>query len=158
MTLEAESSQNRSHVTIIILNFILVSLTSTITPYSVGLLFRAMVLFHSTHSTTDALNFLPFICLESISSCENYLCLSTCWGWVIIFWALLDSMESKLLVRCKQRFSLVKTLALSLVLVRIYWLDDKGSPLVCHWYWSGLLARWQKSTFSLSLVLVRIFD
>ena len=22
-----------------------------------------------------------------------------------------------------------------------YWLDDDGSPLVCHRYWSGLLAR-----------------
>ena len=30
--------------------------------------------------------------------------------------------------------SLVKSLALSSVLVRVYWLDGKGSPLVCHRY------------------------
>ena len=30
-----------------------------------------------------------------------------------------------------------------------YWLDDEGSPLVCHQYWSGLLARWQRSIFGM---------
>ena len=54
-------------------------------------------------------------------------------------------------VGCNQTFSLVKTSALSLVLVRVYWRDDKGSPLVCDRYWSGLLAIWRKSTFGMSL-------
>ena len=44
-------------------------------------------------------------------------------------------------VGCNQTSSLVKTSASSLVLVRVYWLDDEGSPSVCHRYWSGLLAR-----------------
>ena len=40
--LRAESSQNRSHVTIIIQNFTLISLTSTITLHRVWLLFGAL--------------------------------------------------------------------------------------------------------------------
>ena len=36
------------------------------------------------------------------------------------------------LVGYNQTSSLVKISASSLVLVRIYWLDDKGSPLECH--------------------------
>ena len=31
-----------------------------------------------------------------------------------------------------------------------YWLDDEGLPLVYHWYWSGLLAWWQRSIFGIS--------
>ena len=49
--------------------------------------------------------------------------------------------RSELLVGCDQTSSFVKLSASSSVLVRVYWLDDEGSPLVCHWYWSGLLAR-----------------
>ena len=59
VTLEAESSQSRSHVTAIIQNFTLVSLTSTAMPDPIGLLFRAAVFFHPTHSTIYTLNSLP---------------------------------------------------------------------------------------------------
>ena len=31
-----------------------------------------------------------------------------------------------------------------------YWLDDEGSPLLCHCYWSRLLARWRRSIFGMS--------
>ena len=33
--------------------------------------------------------------------------------------------------------SLIKSLVLLLVLVRIYWLDGEGSPWICYWYWSS---------------------
>ena len=51
--------------------------------------------------------------------------LSTRWK-NIPFWYL--SADSLLVesVGCNQTSSLVKSLALSLVLVRVYWLDDKG--------------------------------
>ena len=52
MTLGVENSQSGSHVTVIIWNFILVSLTSTATPYPIGLPFRITMFFHPTHLTT----------------------------------------------------------------------------------------------------------
>ena len=48
----AESSRSRSHVTTIIQNFTLVSLTSTAIPHPAGLPFGAMVFSHPTHLTT----------------------------------------------------------------------------------------------------------
>ena len=157
VTLGTESSQSGSHVTIIIQNFTLVSLTSTTIPHLVGLSFRATILSHSTHSTTYALNSSPSTQLESIFGCGNYPCfVYLLKNEVIISWASLDGVESELSVGCNRRSSLMKILASSILLVRVYWLDDEGSLLVYHWYWSGLLARWQKSTFGMSLVLVRV--
>ena len=75
-----------------------------------------------------------FMQWEAIPSCGKYLCfvyLSR--NEIIISRASLDSIESKRLVRHNQAcFSLVQTLALSLVLIRVYWLDDKGSTLICY--------------------------
>ena len=50
----AESSRSGCQMTIIIQNFTLVSLASTITPYPAKLLFRAMVLSYPTHLTTHS--------------------------------------------------------------------------------------------------------
>ena len=72
-------------------------------------------------------------------------------------------------VRCNQTSTLVKLSASSLVLVRVYWLDDEGSllclsvmvrvywlddkraPLGCHRVW------WQRTDTSKLLVLARVF-
>ena len=71
---------------------------------------------------------------------------------VIISRASLDGIESERSVRRNRACSsLMKTSAWSSLLVRVYWLDDEGSPLICHRYWSGLLARWQRSSFGMSL-------
>ena len=142
MTLGAESSQSGNYVITIIQNFTLITLTSTTMPQPIGLPFRATVPSHPMHSTTYALNFLPFTQSEDISGYKNYLCfVHLLKNEVIISQSSLDSVESELLVGCNRHSSLVKTLALSLVLVRIYWLDDQGSSLVYHWYWLRLLAR-----------------
>ena len=54
----------------------------------------------------------------------------------------LDSVESEQLVGYNRAYSsLVEMSALSLVLVKVYWLDNKGLSLVCHQYWLELLAR-----------------
>ena len=80
--------------------------------------------------------------------------LPTCRGMsIIIFRAPLDSVESEWSVRrnwvCS---SLVQMSASS---SRVYWLADKGLPLVYHWYWSGLLVRWRRSAFGMSSGLMK---
>ena len=72
--------------------------------------------------------------LEIFSALISICVSSTCRG---IMFIILDRhlvIRSELSVGCNQTSSLVKLSTLSSVLVRVYWLDDKGSPLVCHWY------------------------
>ena len=145
----AESSWSGSHVTTIIHNFTLVSLAFIATPHPAGLPFRATVSFHLTHSTTNS---TPH-CLHSrkLFPAVGTICiLPTCWGnEVIISRTSLNDMEFERLVgRNWVHLSLMQTSASSSILVRVYWLDDKGS--LSHWYWSGLLARWWRSVFGMS--------
>ena len=113
----------------------MVSLASTATPHPARLPFRATVPSHPTHSTTYS---TPH-CLRSriVFPAVGTICtLPTYQGnEVIISRASLDGVESEHLVGCNRVCSsLVQTSALS---------NDKGSP--SYRYWSGLLARWQKS-------------
>ena len=52
------------------------------------------------------------------------------WGFIILKRYLM--IRNNRLVRCNQTSFFVKTSASSLILVRVYWLDDKGLPLECH--------------------------
>ena len=58
VTLRVESSRSGSHMTIIIQNFILISLTFTVTHHPIGLSFQAAVLFLLTYLSPYAFNFL----------------------------------------------------------------------------------------------------
>ena len=116
----AESSQSESHVTTIIQDFTLVSLTSTATPHLARLPFRAAVPSHSTHLST----YLTPHCLRSrkVFPAVGTICASpTCRGnEVIISRASLDGVESERSVgRNRVRSSLVQTSASSSVLVRV---------------------------------------
>ena len=150
-------------------------LTSTVTPQPIKLPLGAAVSSLPTHLFSNALDFLLWqgrmtrkddnissYALDHLHSTPYYLrsrkvfravgtiCASpTCCGMrIIISEAALDSVESERLVgRNQVCFSLVQTSALS---SRVYWLAGKGLPLVCHWYWSGLLARWQRSVIRMS--------
>ena len=87
------------------------------------------------HSTPHCLRSRKiFLAVRSICA------LPTCRGIkIIISQALLNGVESKWSVgRNRVYSSLVQTSASS---SRVYRLAGKGSPLVCHRYWSGLLAR-----------------
>ena len=104
-------------------------------PHPAGLPFKATVPSHPTHSTT----YSTAHCLRSrkVFPAVGTICaLPTCRGnEIIISQALLDGMESEQSVGYNRVCSsLVQTSASS---------NDEGSP--SHWYWSGLLARWQKS-------------
>ena len=74
VTFGVKSSRSGSHVTTIIQNFTLVSLTSITMPHFIELPFGATILSHPMYLTTYILNFSPFTQSESISACENYLC------------------------------------------------------------------------------------
>ena len=144
----AESSQSGSHVITIIQNFTLVSLASTATPHPAGLPFGAIAPSHPTHSTTYSTSY----CLRSrkVFPTVGTICvLPTYRGMrIIISQASLDSVEFERLVGHNQvRSSLVQTSASS---SKVYWRANKGSPLVCHRYWSGLLARWHRNAFGMS--------
>ena len=71
--------------------------------------------------------------LYEISSALVSICvLSTCRGMRFIILKRHLVTKSELSVRYNQTSSFVKSSASLLVLVRVYWLDDKGSPLVYH--------------------------
>ena len=132
MTFGAESSQSGNYVTAIIGNFTLIIVTSNITLHLAGLLFVAMVFSHLTHLTIYLT--LYCLCSRKIFLALGTICiLSTCWRMrFIISWASLDGV--KWAVNWTQPdLSLIKTLASSLVLVRIYTVDNKSSPSECHW-------------------------
>ena len=82
MTFRAKGSQSRSHVTTIILNFTLVSLTFTMTSHLVGLLLEVAVSFFFTHLIFYILNSLytqlPML-LSSYALNFSLLCLCTSW-------------------------------------------------------------------------------
>ena len=77
--------------------------------------------------------------------------LCTCRSYEVIIFECHLITKSELLIGCNQTSFLMKLSALSLVLVRVYWLDNKGSSLyllvmvrvywlddkrtllVCHW-------------------------
>ena len=86
---------------------------------------------------------LTLHCLRSrkIFPAVGTICtLPTCCGMrIIIFRASLDSVESERLVECNRVCS--SFVQMSASSSRVYWLAGEGSPLVCHWYWSGLMAR-----------------
>ena len=96
-------------------------LTSIVTPYSIKLSLRAVVLSHPTHLTTYGLDSLLPMQSEGISSYGNYLCfVHLSRNEVITSRVSLDGMEFERLVERNQTCSsLVQTSALSLVLVRI---------------------------------------
>ena len=137
VTPREEGSQCGSHVTTIIQNFTLVSMTSTITPHPVRLLLGATVSSHPTHLTTY--NSLSSTRLKGISGCRNYLC---------FVHLLRNEIYHFLSVTGWCRVN--------------YWLDAirsllyKDVSLVIGIDYS-LLARWQGLIFSMSLVLVRIY-
>ena len=110
-------------------------------PHLAGLPFRATVSSHPTHLTTYSTphrlrSWKVFPAVGTICALPIY------WGnEVIISRASLDGVESERSVgRNRVRSSLVQTSASP---SRVYWLAGEGSP--SHRYWSGLLARWQKS-------------
>ena len=75
--LGVESSQSRSHITIIIQNFTLVSLTFIVMPHPVGLLLGAMVPSLFMHLTSHHYVYIP---AKRIFHLNIYLRLSTCQG------------------------------------------------------------------------------
>ena len=89
------------------------------------------------------LDFLLSMQSEDIYGYENYLCFThLSRNEVIISWASLDGVKSERSVgHNRVRSFLLQMSTSSLVLVRVYWLDSKGTSLVFHRYWSGLLAR-----------------
>ena len=120
-------------------------MTSIITPHQVWLPFRDLGSF-----LTYALGFSLLYAFDTSPSMpqsrqdiyvwaqkifhSGIICkLSTCQGMRFIILERHLVTKSELLVGCNQISSLVKTSASSLVLVRVYWLDDKGSPLECYW-------------------------
>ena len=122
-----ESSQSKSHKTTIIQDF---TLASTITPYTVRLPLRAAIPSYLTHSTLHYLrSWKVFPAIETI--CVS----STCRG-----------MRLSFLERHWMAWSVSN------------WLDAiKYASSLCrrqhyHWYWSGLLTRWWRLTFEMSLV------
>ena len=107
-------------------------------PHPAGLLFRATVPSHPTHSTTSSTP--HYLRSQKVFPAVGTICaLPTCRGnEVISSWASIDGVEFERLVRRNQVCSsLMQTSAL---------FNDEGSP--SHWYWAGLLARWQKSASS----------
>ena len=75
------------------------------------------------------------IYIWEVSSALVSICVvSTCRGMRFIIFKRHLVIKSELSVGCNQTSSLVKSSASSLVLVKVYWLDNKGSSLVCHWY------------------------
>ena len=127
MTPGAESSQSRSHMTAIIQNFTLVSLTSTITPYP------ATVSCHPTHLTI----YLTFhyLCSRKVFSAVRTINItSTYWGIRLHFLSstgwhriwVVGWTQSNTLLSCK-------VVSLVIGISQDYWLDDEGLPLECHW-------------------------
>ena len=148
----AESFRSGSHVTTIIQNFTLVSLASTAMSHLAELLFGAMAPSHLTHLTTYLTPHC--LCSQKVFLAVGTICaLLTCRRMrIIISRASLDGVESKWSVGGNRVCSSLVQMSASLS--RIYWLADKSSPLICHWCWSGLLARWQKSAFEMSSGLI----
>ena len=117
----AESSQSRIHVATIIQNFTLVILTSTVTPYQVGLSFKAVVSSYPTHLTIYALDSLLPTQSKGISGYRNYLCfVHLLRNEVYHFSSVTGWRGVELLVGRNQTSFLVKISALSLVLVKVY--------------------------------------
>ena len=71
---------------------------------------------------------------ERYFSCGIYLYFVYLLGYEVIILKYYLVTRSELLVGRNQISYLVKLSALSSVLIRIYWLDDKALPSVCHWY------------------------
>ena len=92
--------------------------------------------------------------IEVSSTLVSIYILSICQGMRFIIFKRHQVTKSELLIGCNQTSSLVKSSTSSSVLVKVYWLDDESSPSVYHRYWSGLLARWQKTTFGMSWSLM----
>lgn len=65
---------------------------------------------------------------------DIYLCFVHLSRYEIIIFECQLVTRSKLLIGRKQTSFFVKLLALSLLLVRIYWLDNNSPLLVCYWY------------------------
>lgn len=72
--------------------------------------------------------------LKEYFSCGIYLCFVHLLKYEIIILERYPMTKTELSIRRNQIFSLVKLSGLSLVLVRVYFLDDKGLSLICHWY------------------------
>ena len=133
----AESSQSGSHMTTNIHNFTLVNLASTAMPHPTGLLFRATVPSHPTHSTT----YSTAHCLRSrkVFPAVGTICASpTCRGnEVIISRASLDGMESEQSIGrnrvcsslvCRRQPRLMTRAHLLIDAGPGCWLDDEGAP------------------------------
>ena len=120
-----------------------------------------MVPSYSTSLTIYALSSLPFKQLEYISGCKNYMCFVYLLKNKVyhsqaslddVKWAVgwtqpdLFSCEDVILIIGIGQGLLATwqklTFSISLVLVRIYWLDDKEVPLECHWI------KWQRANIS----------
>lgn len=63
------------------------------------------------------------------------------WSWIIFKHHLVTKIEQ--LVGCNQTNSFVELSASLLVLVKVYWLDDKSPPLCLLANNQGILAKWQ---------------
>ena len=145
MTLGAKSSQSKSHITTIIQNFTLVSLTSTVTLHLVGLLLRAMVPSLPMYSSSYIFDSLRTHFPAHLS--HRYINVSTgrifCLGIFVrsstcssIQFAILDcwSTWQKSWVVGWIQLTLLSCVVVSLVISICWsnWLDDKRSPLVCY--------------------------
>ena len=71
-----------------------------------------------------------------VSICVSFICRDM--RFIILKRHLVTRNEMS--VECNQTSSLVKSSASSSVLVGVYWLDDEGSPSICHRYWSGFIS------------------
>ena len=80
---------------------------------------------------------------------DNLCGLSTRQKNILLWYLSADCLLIKS-VGCNQTSSLVKSSASSLVLVRVYWLDDEGTPSECHRVW------WRKTDTSKPSVLGRV--
>ena len=143
MIFGTESSQSRSHVIIKIIQSVLVGLLSKHL-IKFGFYLELWVFSWPIHSVFPHLTHLTRYCLHyrvgkaSIYKLESYsgfginLCFVHLLKYEVIIIKYHLVTKSELLVTHNQTSSLVKLGALLLVLVKVYWLDNKNLPLVCH--------------------------
>ena len=118
VTLGAESYRSGSHVTIIIWNFTLVSLSSITIPHLAGLAFRATVLSCLIHSTTYLTPYC--LCIRKIFFVvETIYVLSIYWGMRLSY---------------LERHWMAWSLSGRLDVIKLTPSLCRHQP--CHWYWS----------------------
>ena len=137
MTFKMESSQSGSHVTttIIQFNFHCNSSLNLALIWSLGFFFHLRTRFFLILYTQSLIVYATYLAGDLCTSRKNILLwyLSTdcplikAWGWIILGCHLVAKSNQS--VGRNQTFSFVQLSALLSVLVRVYWLNDKGLTL-----------------------------